>query len=62
MNNFEAKAYFASRFMYSLNSYAQSEKEYCDQNGLILYRGVIKSYINVLQYERAKGKIITYHQ
>ena len=59
MNNFEAKAYFASRFMYSLNSYAQSEKEYCDQNGLILYRGVIKSYINVLQYERAKGKIIT---
>ena len=26
ITNFETKAYFGSRFMYSLNSYAQKEK------------------------------------
>ena len=58
MNNFEPKAYFASRFIYSLNSYAHRKDKYCTKNEKILYRGVKKSYINLLPYERAKGKII----
>ena len=58
MNNFETVAYYTSRFMYSLNSYAQRKNKYCMENKKTYYRGVKKSYINLLPYERAKGKII----
>ena len=58
MNNFETVAYFTSRFMLSLNSYAQTNDKYCKKNEEKLYRGVKMSYINLLPYERAKGKLI----
>ena len=57
-NNFnEAVAFFASRLMYSLNSYAKKNKAYFDDNKEI-YRGIRLPYISLLEYEKAKGKII----
>ena len=58
LDNFDPVAYFTSRFMYSLNSYAQANNYYCVENNKTLYRGVLKPYSNLIQYERAKGKII----
>ena len=60
MHSFEAVAYFASRIMYSLNSYGKKENEYVNKNKEILYKGEAISYSNLLAYERAKGKIITF--
>ena len=57
-NSFEVVAYFTARLMYSLNNYAKQEGKYYDSDKTDLYRGVILSYSSILQYERAKGKII----
>ena len=58
MKNFDTIAYFTARLMYSLNSYAHNNKEYCISNKKKLFRRVKKSYSSLLPFERAKGKII----
>ena len=58
MNNFETVAYYTSRFMYSLNSYAQRRNKYFMEYKKTYYRAERKSYINLLPYVRAQGKII----
>ena len=57
---YEASAYITAKLMHSLNRYAMKEKQYCDENQKILYRGIPLSYTCLLQYERAKGKIICF--
>ena len=57
-NSNEAVAYFTSRLMYSLNSYAKKNKAYFDKNEI--YRGIKLPYISLLEYEKAKGKIISF--
>jgi len=58
--SFETIAYFASRFMYSLNSYAQKDDKYCLINEKKFYRGIKVSFATLLRYKRAKGKIIVF--
>ena len=56
-NSYEVVAYFTARLMYSLNKYANLEKNYfSDEKDLC--RGMKLAYSNVLPYERAKGKVI----
>jgi len=57
-NNNESIAYFTSRLMYHLNSYALKKKMFYNNNKSILYRGIQIPYSNLLPYERARGKII----
>ena len=57
-NYFDVIAYFTSRLMYSLNTYAIRYGMFCYEDRKILYRGLILSYSSLLQYERVKGKII----
>ena len=59
INSFDTVAYFTSRLMYSLNSYAQKENKFCKQK--ILYRGFHISYYSLLSFKRAIGKIVTFH-
>ena len=56
--NFEVPAYFASRFMYSLNSYGKNHNAYFNLNNQLVYRGVKKNYSSLILYKRAQGKII----
>ena len=58
IDDFDAPAYFASRFMYSLNSFAKKKGLYF-KNDKKVYRGVKKTYSSLIPYERLKGKIIT---
>ena len=58
MNYYEPVAYFTARLMYSLNSYANKNNLYCNENRKELHRGVKLSYSCLLPYLRAKGKII----
>ena len=60
MNSFEAVAYFASRIMFSLNSYGQKAKKYSNINKKKLYGGEKLTYSHLLSYKKAKGKIITF--
>ena len=57
LNYYEPIAYFTSRLMYSLNSYATKYNKYYQEEN-ILYRGIKLPYTCLLPYERAKGKII----
>ena len=59
-NSYEAIAYFTSRLMYSLNSYAKDKKMFYTKNNQTLYRGIKLPYSSLLPYERAKGKIILF--
>lgn len=59
IDNFEPVAYFTSRFMHSLNTYAKNNNYYCVENDKTLYRGERRPYSYLIPYERAKGKIIT---
>ena len=59
-NSYDIVAYFASRIMYSLNSYAQKNDKYCLINEKKLYRGIKVSFATLLRYKRAKGKIIVF--
>jgi hypothetical protein len=54
---YEAISYFTSRLMYSLNNYAQKSDHFFKKKQ-ILYRGAKTNYINLLPFERLKGKII----
>ena len=56
----ESIAYFTSRLMYSLNSYANRNNLFCKENGKKLYCGIKLPYIDLISYERAKGKIILF--
>ena len=56
-NAYEAISYFTSRLMYSLNNYAQKSNLFFKKKQ-ILYRGAKTNYINLLPFERLKGKII----
>ena len=58
MKYYEPIAYFTSRLMYSLNSYAEKNKKYCKENKKILYRGAKLYFSCLLPYIRAVGKII----
>ena len=60
IDNFEPVAYFTSRFMYSLNTYAKQNNYYCVVNNKKLYRGEKRPYSCLIPYERAKGKIISF--
>ena len=57
-NSYEIVAYFAARFMYSLNKYAKKEGKYYNLDKNELFRGMKLPYSSILPYERAKGKII----
>ena len=55
---YEPVAYFTSRLMYSLNTYANKYNKYCVEDKKILSRGA-KLYLScLLPYERAIGKVI----
>ena len=56
-NAYEAISYFTSRLMYSLNNYAQKSNLFFKEKQ-ILYRGAKTNYINLLPFERLKGKKI----
>ena len=58
MKHYKPVAYFTSRLMYSLNSYAKKKKKYCEDNNKVLHRGTTLFYSCLLPYERAVGKII----
>ena len=58
LNSFEPIAYFTSRLMYSLNSYAKNDRAYYNSDKQKLFRGIKLSYSSLLPYERAKGKVI----
>ena len=55
---YESIAYFTARLMYSLNSYAEGQNKFFKEDNKILYRGAKIPYSCLLQYERARGKII----
>jgi hypothetical protein len=55
----ESVSYFAARLMYSLNSYAKENHMFSNGNKKTLYRGVKMPYSSILEYEKAKGKIIS---
>ena len=56
-NIYEKIAYYTSRLMYSLNNYGFKSNNFYKEEK-ILYKGTKISYINILSYERLKGKII----
>ena len=58
MKNYAPVAYFTSRLMYSLNTYAEKKDKYCKEDKKILHRGKKLYYSCLLPYERALGKII----
>ena len=58
MNLFEPVAYFTSRLMYSLNSYATKNNMFCEELGKKVYRGITMPYTSLLPYERVVGKKI----
>ena len=58
MNFYGPIAYFTSRLMFSLNSYAIKNEMFCKENKKILYRGIKLPFTCLLSYIRANGKII----
>ena len=56
-NFYEPVAYFTARLMFSLNSYANENKTFCEEEKE-LYRGVKMPYTCLLPYKRAKKRII----
>ena len=54
---YEMVAYFTARLMYSLNNYALTNNRFFNEKKII-FRGAKTNYINLLPYERLKGKII----
>ena len=57
---YESIGYFTARLMYSLNSYAETNNAYFKSNNIKVYRGIKIPYSCLLQYERAKNKIIVF--
>ena len=58
LNFYEPVAYFTSRLMFSLNTYAQNNNMYFKENKKKIYRGIKIHYSCLLQYKRAINKII----
>ena len=58
MKDYEPVAYFTSRLMFSLNSYAQKRHKFCKEDEKVLHRGAQLFYSCLLPYERAVGDII----
>ena len=58
----DSVAYFASRLIFSLNSYAKKNNMYCTEDKKKLYIGIKMPYSRVLSYEKAKDQIITFPQ
>ena len=56
--SFEEVGYFTARLMYSLNNYAKERGTFYSSNETEVRRGVKWLYSTLLQYERAKGKVI----
>ena len=56
----ESVAYFTSRMIFSLNSYATKNNMFCTENKKKLYMGVKMPYSRILSYNKVKGKIITF--
>ena len=54
----EEIAYFTSRFIYSLNIYGEKNQKYFAQNKT-LYRGAKLNLSSLLEYQKAKGKVIS---
>ena len=54
----ESVAYFTSRLMYSLNSYAKKNKMFYYENNKQLYKCSKIRYSSLIKYEQAKGSII----
>ena len=57
---YEPVAYFTSRLMYSLNTYAYKNQKFCKENEKILHRGAKLYYSCLLPYERAIDKVILF--
>ena len=55
---YEQVAYFTSRLMFSLNSYATKNYMYCKKDQKSIFRGLKIPYTSLLPYERVIGKII----
>ena len=58
MKYYEPVAYFTSRLMFSLNSYAEKNRKFCKDDKKVLHRGTKLFYSCLLPYERALDKII----
>jgi hypothetical protein len=56
----ESVAYFTSRLIFSLNSYAYKNNMFLNEDKKKLYMGLILPYSRILSYIKVKGKIITY--
>ena len=54
---YEIIAYYTARLMYSLNNYALKTNHFYSEKAII-FRGAKTNYINLLPFERLKGKII----
>ena len=58
LNFYAPVAYFTSRLMYSLNSYAMGNNMYCKEDKKNIYRGIKMPFSCLLPYIRADKKII----
>jgi hypothetical protein len=58
LNFYAPVAYFTSRLMYSLNSYAKGNNMYCKEDKKNIYRGIKIPFSCLLPYIRADKKII----
>ena len=56
--SFQEVGYFTARLMYSLNNYAKKKGAFYSLNETEVRRGTKWLYSTLLQYERAKGKVI----
>jgi hypothetical protein len=56
----ESVAYFTSRLIFSLNSYAIKNNMFCNEDKKKLYMGVKMPYSRILSYKKVKGKSITF--
>ncbi len=56
----ESMAYFTSRLIFSLNSYAYKNNMFCIENKKKLYIGINLPYSKILSYEKVKDQIITF--
>ena len=58
----ESIAYFTSRLIFSLNSYAKKNNMFLIEDKKKLYKGIKMPYSRILSYEKMKNQIITFPQ
>ena len=56
----ESVAYFTSRLIFSLNSYAYKNNMFCIEDKKKIYSGIKLPYSKILSYEKVKDEIITF--